>query len=574
VASLTIGYLSPQLQGAMAEFLRLISGEMTGRQLFRSYSGQVAPLWERITTFTAVGLILLGLPFGLLQIWRRHRFNALTITLAAGALAYPLSLAVRLTERGAEASNRSSEFLYVGIGFVVALGVVELGLSRWSGWKLDMLAVAGVSIIFLGGIIAGNPGWARLPGPYLVGADTRSIDPEGIDAARWAATFLGPGNRILADRTSQNLMGTYGGQRPVTGYGDQQFAYLAVFSPELGPSERSLLRQSGVRYIVIDRRLSTALPLVGVYYEIGEPHWSHRTVPFPADGLAKFDAAPDMNRVFDSGDLIIYDTSPSARPTTVTPLLMTGPAPDPGLLQSLGDLALGAIRLTLGPFLVLLLPGWAITAAIFAGRTLETAERVLFSLGLSLAVGALGGIVLNCLPFGLRTLPWALLLGGITLAAGAVWLVRRRQPSIVSTHESGAAPWMRSLPLLALAGAIVMGSAAIAVVAAVEQPSAGFTQLWLLPAGAADHPSVLLGVKSAETRPTHYTLVLMQGGVAVSQWRSTDVAPGQQWYATIALPSAREISGVVEARLYRDQAPAVVYRRVWLHLGGVDGAAP
>jgi hypothetical protein len=572
VASLTIGYLSPQLQGAMSEFFRLITGEMTSRQLFHSSSGQVAPLWERITSVSSVGLILLGLPFGLLQIWRRHRFNALALTLAAGALAYPVSLAVRLTERGAEASNRSSEFLFVAIAFVFALGLVELGLSRGTGWNRPCLAVAGVSTIFFGGIIAGTPGWARLPGPYLVAGDARSIDQEGVDAAAWAATFLGPGNRIVADRTNASLMGTIGDQRPVTGYGDQQYAYLAVFSPNLGPSERRLLRQAGVRYLVIDRRLSTALPMVGVYFEIGEPNAMHQTTPFPDGALAKFDAAPDMNRIFDSGDIVIYGTAASAGAIPDVPPIQAAPPTDTGFLQLLADLALRATRLIVGSVLVLLLPGFAITAATFAGRRLDTAERLLFSLGLSLAIGALGGIVLNGLPFGLGTASWTILLGGITLAAGTVWLVRRRRPLIVSMDQSARALKTRGRLLLALAVAVVMAAWGIAVVAAAEQPSSGFSQLWMLPTGAADHPLLLLGMKSTETRPTRYTLDLVQGGVILSEWHSADVAPGQEWHVTTAVPTGLKTSGTVEARLYRTDAPDVVYRRVELHLGQVSGA--
>lgn len=572
VASLTIGYLSPQLQGAMSEFLRLMSGEMTGRQLFRSSSGQVAPLWERLTTFASVGLILLGLPFGLLQLWRRLRFNSLALALAVGALAYPASLAVRLTERGAEAANRSSEFLFVAIAFVLAFGLVELGLSGRNGWYRPRLAVVGVSIIFFGGIIAGSPGWARLPGPYVVAADARSIDQEGIDAAAWAGTFLGPGNRILADRTNANLMGTIGQQRPVTGFGDQQFAYLAVFAPNLGPSERTLLRQAGVRYIVIDRRLSTAPPLVGVYFEMGEPNAMHQTKPIPAGALAKFDAAPDMNRIFDSGDIVIYETAASAGGPPAVPSIQAAPPTDPGLLPWLAELVLGGTRMILGWVLVLLLPGLAITGATFAGRRIGAAERLLFSLGLSLAIGALGGIILNWLPFGIETASWAILLGVIALTAGGVWLVRRQRPLMVTRDQSPRALGIRGRLMLALAIAVVAAAGGIAVVAVAKQPSSGFSQLWMLPAGGVDHPSVLLGMKSGETRPTRYTLDLVQSGVLLSEWHSAEVAPGQEWHVTIALPPSIKTPGTVEAHLYRTDAPDVVYRSVELHLGQVNRA--
>lgn len=310
-ASLTIGYLSPQLQGATLEVLRLIQGDEASRELFRSYNGQVAPIWERIVGFASVALLLTGLPFGVLQLWRRHRTSSLALALTAAALVYPASLAARLTSHGAEVSNRSSEFVFLALALVVAVGVVELGLSRQRDWNRRHLAlVACVATVFAGGVIVGSPTWSRLPGPYLPAADTRSIDPQGIQAANWTMQCLGPGNRIISDRTNDTLMGTYGDQRPVTAYGDREAAYTVFFAASVGPAERAALQHGRIRYIVVDLRLSTGLPLVGVYYEVGEPGANQRTVPLDPALLKKFDDVPDLNRLFDSGDIVIYDARP------------------------------------------------------------------------------------------------------------------------------------------------------------------------------------------------------------------------------------------------------------------------
>ena len=71
-------------------------------------------------------------------------------------------------------------------------------------------------VVIAGGIVTGNPLVARLPGPYHVAAEQRSIEPEGIAAANWALVELGPDNRIVADRTNAKLMGGLGLQYPVT----------------------------------------------------------------------------------------------------------------------------------------------------------------------------------------------------------------------------------------------------------------------------------------------------------------------------------------------------------------------
>jgi hypothetical protein len=307
VATLTMEYVTSGLGGGLSELIRLIAGEVTARQLFRDTTGQVPPLWEQLASSASVGLILLGLPFGLLQLWRRHRADALALALAGAALTYPASLALRLTNRGAETSNRASEFLFVAIAFVLALGVVELWPANGPGWRRPAVFTGWATVIFAGGTILGWAPWARLPGPYLVAADTRSVESQGLIAAEWARASLGPGNRITADRTNRLLMGSYGEQRPVTSYGDSVDVPTLYTSPEFGPAEQTILQEGGIHYIVVDGRLTTALPMVGAYFEDGE-EGSHRySTPLDQEALWKFDRLQKVSRLFDSGDISIYD---------------------------------------------------------------------------------------------------------------------------------------------------------------------------------------------------------------------------------------------------------------------------
>jgi uncharacterized membrane protein len=91
--------------------------------------------------------------------------------------------------------------------------------------------------------------------------------------------------------------------------------------------------------------------------------------------------------------------------------------------------------------LVLVLPGYALVAAAFpeAGRSL--AERLLYGVGLSLAVAALGGFALNLTPWGLRAEAWATLLGGIALAACAIAWARRRRGDAAPELPTTRAGW-------------------------------------------------------------------------------------------------------------------------------------
>jgi hypothetical protein len=307
VAPRVISYLGPVLGNGLAELLRLLAGAGTPRTLFTFAGNQAAPVWEQIASFGAVALILLALPFALLRVARDHSRSAAILACAVVALAYPATLALRLTTAGAETANRSSEFLFLGIGAIFALAAAESWRPRLGRVGIPVLAGAGV-VLFLGGVIVGFAPWARLPGPYLVAADTRSVEPLGITTALWTLEHLGPGNRLVADRTNRLLSGTYGYQRPVTGFGDQQDTKTLILSPRLGPVEQEVAFESNLRYVIIDRRLSTSLPYQGIYVERGELRdVGQRRVPLEAPRLAKFDGMAGIDRIFDNGSIQIYD---------------------------------------------------------------------------------------------------------------------------------------------------------------------------------------------------------------------------------------------------------------------------
>jgi hypothetical protein len=60
--------------------------------------------------------------------------------------------------------------------------------------------------------------------------------------------------------------------------------------------------------VITDRRLATSLPYVGVYLERGEVQslgpW---TKPMPMAAFDKWDSAPGSERIYDAGDIRIYD---------------------------------------------------------------------------------------------------------------------------------------------------------------------------------------------------------------------------------------------------------------------------
>lgn len=237
-----------------------------------------------------------------------YRSNTLTLLFGLVALAYPLSQVFRFTTTGAELTDRAAAFLFLPIASLVTLFIAHFWPTRRLGWGGTAVITLGCCVVFMGGIVlAAGPSSAVLPGPYLVGADSRSIEPEGIAAASWSYAELGPDNRVATDRTNQILMATYGDQRVITSIGDGIDVSSMFFAVRFGPTEASMVRSERIRYLVVDLRMARGLPLLGYYFAEGEPGAFVRTRPVDVEALGKFNTLPGANRVFDSGDIVIYD---------------------------------------------------------------------------------------------------------------------------------------------------------------------------------------------------------------------------------------------------------------------------
>jgi uncharacterized membrane protein len=240
------------------------------------------------------------------------------------------------------------------------------------------------------------------------------------------------------------------------------------------------------------------------------------------------------------------------------------------LLLALFAPELGPARALVGLPMALFIPGYALVAAAFPSRRLGTIERLLFSLGASLALAALAGLLLHWTALGLRPAAWAIVLGNLTLLASLVALVRRWQTLRVSSRPFVDQERRSRLPhltlveggLLGLAMLLVVSALLIARDGALQQRATGFTQLWVLPDSAAKQESVRLGVSNREPGNVGYRLLVTASGTIIGSWPRITLGPDEQWEATVALPTAQPVSTTVEAVLYRLDAPDTAYRRV------------
>lgn len=578
VASLTINYLGPVFLKAIRSVFSLITQEEKARELFMSSAtGTSVPLWEQFVTFGSVILIALGLSFGAFEIWKRHRSRVFALLLTAIGVTYlPMQL-LRLTKAGWETANRSSEFLFIGIGFVLALGIVNLWFNKWPGLNNQLVFGALAVILFFGGIIAGWPPKARLPRPYQVSAvGGHLVRPPVVSVAEWMAIYLGRDNRIAASKSDAKMFGVYG-QYPYTGSGGG--IRDMFFSDGVGPSERSILSKRDIEYIAVDRKQVSWDHMIGNYFFSNKYSLSWELELVDPRIFGKFDNLPGAIRMLDAGQIVVYDidkylASPQKRirtsdiklsaPSFSTPTLETTlPVMNTKLLSAanLAEYSIASTRwFLLALPLVFFLPGFVLTFILFSRKSLDIPERFLLGMGLSVTWIALNGLILGSTSWGLdsRTL-WTTLLAGLG-GAILVLLFRTRTLSMdTSKSRLGINFNVGQWTLVALAALIMVTAIQRSSTPVLRKGLEGYTLLWVQAAEKPD--SISIGVASEEFRETKYQIKYAVNGI-LYPGPLLNLEPGETWEQTILLPTAEFNGQAFTAYLFRVDDPNKVYRRI------------
>jgi uncharacterized membrane protein len=218
-----------------------------------------------------------------------------------------------------------------------------------------------------------------------------------------------------------------------------------------------------------------------------------------------------------------------------------------------------ALLLALALPCVFLFPGYALVAAIFPENARQIVEQVTLALGLSLITVILGGFVLNWTPWGLSAEGWAVWVSGVTVFASGLALLRRRAlpPMVPLLTKLGFSKLQ--MALFGLAAVVGLLAVQVARMGAFQQPTAGFTQLWVLPGDQAVSQEVRIGVSNMEGQAFTYRLCLSADAVAVGDCQEVTLEGGATWGANLEIPLAAQ---KVEATLFRVDLPNVIYRYV------------
>jgi hypothetical protein len=308
----TVAELGSVFSSSYHSLSDLIRGTSSTKRLF-SGSGERLSAGERGLILMSVLLTALLIAAGVIRVWSNRTGKPLWWALSIIAILDPLALGLRLTPASTDIAARAQAFCFLGIAFLAAL-LFARGVGKWQRpqWALvisrTVIAVL-AAVAFAGGVIFGELKVTRQPGPYLVGAEDRSITAEGLAAARFAASHLPEDAQVLTDRTNATLLGSYGQLKPVFGNYVATPLPQVLLGPYFGEESREALRGRSVSYVVVDRRLSRELPSVGYYVELNEPSAGIRKRPVNVKWLEKLAELPGIDRIYTNGPISVYDTA-------------------------------------------------------------------------------------------------------------------------------------------------------------------------------------------------------------------------------------------------------------------------
>lgn len=227
------------------------------------------------------------------------------------------------------------------------------------------------------------------------------------------------------------------------------------------------------------------------------------------------------------------------------------------MLLALVGLQSSLLRLIVMAPLVFFLPGYAIAQVIFSGGQLDAWERVLMSLGISLMVTIISGILLDRTPLGLQAVSWSVVLGGITLIAAVIALKKRQAGPAKELPRLESRVY--AIPVLLFAGAVILTAGAFFFARTTTNSLAHtFTVLWLTPVDKSQPNVLQVGVTNMENSTINYRLTVQEGGKVLEQFPSIQLQPGNTWKSEIKLSNAG--TGPVTANLYRLDDPSKIYR--------------
>jgi hypothetical protein len=229
---------------------------------------------------------------------------------------------------------------------------------------------------------------------------------------------------------------------------------------------------------------------------------------------------------------------------------------------------LTALRLPFALLLLFVLPGYTLVAGLFPDESLDGPRGLVLTLGLSVALAVLTGLILDLGPDGVTTDSWAVALSMLTCLAALIGVASTdRYGAISGSLRFRARP--RELALLVVGAAILGTAVGFSRTVLPARNVRGYTALWIQPARLGARAGVRIGAISGELAAMRFRLTLRVGGQLRYEKRFV-LQPGGRYKQLVPLGAPPTDSAEpIRATLYRQARPNVVFRTVTLRLSDV-----
>ena len=251
-----------------------------------------------------------------------------------------------------------------------------------------------------------------------------------------------------------------------------------------------------------------------------------------------------------------------------------------------------ALRIVLGLPLVLFFPGYTLIAALFPRTNeLSSIERVALSVGLSIVVVPLIGLILNYTPWGIKLYPVLISLIIFIMATSALAWYRRRKLAEVDrftvSFNLSLAPWrgqgsidkiLSVILIVAILGAI----GTLSYVIAAPKVSERFTEFYILgPEGktegypkelvVGEEAKVIVGIVNREHKTVSYRVEVRIDGVRNNEVGLLVLEHDEKWEEVVSFtPERVGDNQKVEFVLYKkgEGEPYLEPLHLWINVKG------
>jgi hypothetical protein len=318
------GNIVPAVQQTGAMVLQ----QSKSRQLFSG--GPKIPEWFMLAGFAAFGILLLALPLGLYRAWNLLRSRKIRARYGSGAgyapiavamaiaIVFPFSQLPRFTSAAGALASRSSEYVFTGLGCVLALFAEQItrrqhGAPRrcstrpkFSTWCRTLVVAGMVTTVFLGDVTVGTTYSQVLRESSHPAGDPWTVQPDVINGSEWARVHLGVNQHFAANFIDSFALATYGEQDTISG----DDVWPIFLEDTLNGTVVHVIRAAKVSYIFVDWQMTKGPPPASLGYYISPYEPSNGEFEaLPSIALRKFAASPCARLVYASGPIQIFDVA-------------------------------------------------------------------------------------------------------------------------------------------------------------------------------------------------------------------------------------------------------------------------